>query len=165
MALPDFTTQDAATYKANIDKSAARTGALVYRTTTQSFATGVWAAVGFDNESYDDDSIHDNVTNNSRLTVPTGVTKVKLTSRITFALNSTGDRATEILKNGLPFIGTPQLLIPAPAIAPGMSLVTPVLTVVAGDYFEVWGRQTSGGNLGLLGSAGNGIWFCMEIVG
>ena len=42
--------------------------ARVYRTTAQTITTSTLTAVQFDNESYDTDAIHDNVTNNTRLT-------------------------------------------------------------------------------------------------
>lgn len=45
-------------------------GARCYKSTTQSI-TSTLTVVTFDVESYDTDGYHDNVTNNSRLTVPT----------------------------------------------------------------------------------------------
>jgi hypothetical protein len=41
------------------------------RTTTQAVATSTWTLVSFDGEDFDTDTIHDNVTNNDRLTCKT----------------------------------------------------------------------------------------------
>jgi hypothetical protein len=46
-------------------------GCLVYLDSNQSVNSGADDQIDFDQESYDDMGIHDNVTNNDRLTVPT----------------------------------------------------------------------------------------------
>lgn len=46
-------------------------GASVYKGSDQSISTATSTVVSWDNEDYDTDSYHDNVTNNSRFTVPT----------------------------------------------------------------------------------------------
>jgi hypothetical protein len=57
-------------------------GALAKKTSDQTITTDGF--VTFDAEEYDTDSIHDNSTNNTRFTVPTGVTRVKLFLHILF---------------------------------------------------------------------------------
>jgi hypothetical protein len=50
-----------------------RMGCRAYRFNNLSIASGVWTAVPFDGgEAYDTDGFHDNVTNPSRFTIPTG---------------------------------------------------------------------------------------------
>lgn len=140
-------------------------GALVWDTNpAQTLTTAVAAAINFDSEEYDTDSIHDNATNNTRLTVPTGVTKVRLTAQASFASNATGSREAKFQKNGLNFTGMCALEWDANATnVHHMTLVSPVLVVVATDYFELELTQNSGGNLDTINGA-NGVNFSMEII-
>lgn len=48
-------------------------GAMAYKAGTQTVTTGAIGALGLDTEEYDTDAIHDNATNNSRMTIPTGM--------------------------------------------------------------------------------------------
>lgn len=66
--------QDAVTkawYLANLPAGGYTQGARVYNNAVQSIPDSAWTAITLNNESYDTDSIHDNVTNNSRLTCKT----------------------------------------------------------------------------------------------
>jgi len=47
-------------------------GVSVFKSADQSIASGSFTAATFDSENWDTDAFHDNVTNNSRLTVPSG---------------------------------------------------------------------------------------------
>jgi hypothetical protein len=47
-------------------------GARVTHSTTQAWGFSAWAAASFDTERWDSGGLHDTVTNNSRLTVPSG---------------------------------------------------------------------------------------------
>jgi hypothetical protein len=44
----------------------------VYKSATQTVASGNTDVVSFNTEDYDTDTLHDNATNNSRITIPTG---------------------------------------------------------------------------------------------
>jgi hypothetical protein len=139
-------------------------GALVTWATTQIINTGSEAALTFDTESYDTDSIHDNVTNNTRMTVPSGVTKVRLSMYAQFPTNSTGYRQIRITKGGSSFTGNPIIRVDASATSViSLTIASAVVTVTGGDYFEAEVLQNSGGNLTLTGGA-SGHWFAMEII-
>lgn len=99
-------------------------------------------------EQYDTDGIHSTVANTDRLTVPAGVTKVKLNA--------------QVMSNG-----GAQLLLGASfdcPISPNvygnpvMSFQTPVIDVAPGDYFTLAINGTS------ATGPGQYSWFAMEIV-
>lgn len=152
------------TTDANVWKGGFR-GALVYNSAVQALTTGVETYVVFDLEEYDTSGFHDNVTNNTRFTIPAGVSKVKLMCNVAFIQNATGVRMVKIFKNNaaIPNL-TPIDLRNAVTTAydTANSVNTPVLSVSEGDYFEVKVLQTSGGNLDL--SAGNNTFFAIEVV-
>lgn len=115
------------------------------RTTTQSLTTGTWTAIGFDSEVglWDSDTVHNDVTNNSRLTLTTSGVYV-VTGCIAFTGNSTGMRGATITQNGVG-VWTQH----APAHADGTQLVNVagICVVAANDYLELYGFQSSGGAL------------------
>lgn len=169
MALPDYTTQDPATYKAAIDAAIAALadkGALVYRNTDQSISTSSSTTLNWDLEDYDTDSIHDTVTNNSRLTVPTGVTRVRAYGLAIWQAHSSGYRHVRILKNGATTyngLGAQTSNSNAGSAEHNMQVSTAIIDVVAGDYFEMSAYQTSGSTLNIEGGV-NHSWFAMEII-
>lgn len=129
-------------------------GALVYNTTGGASPT-------FTSESYDTDSIHSNTVNPGRLTVPTGVTKVRVLAQLLLD-DSTSAVSIAIQKNGAYFAGSPihkerDTNVSDPSI---LSVASPVLTVVAGDYFTI----IPGGANASADSAGEISWFAMELI-
>lgn len=135
-------------------------GALVYRTNCdQNIDNGVSTALTWCAESYDTDSIHSNIDNTSRLIVPAGITKVRVSGAIGFAFDTNGTRTVSIYKNGGSFVGFPTVTVSPYAVIP---VATPIITVSPGDYFEIYVSQTSGSTLGTGSSAA--YWFAMEIV-
>ena len=139
-------------------------GALVFLDANQSLTDAVPAALSFEQETYDTDSIHDNATNPTRLTVPSGVTKVRLTGQIAYAAGTSGLRQARIEKDGAQLEGTPQVSVVS-AGSDYLNVTSAVLPVAGGNYFELIGLQISGGALNAVGSAGGvSSWFGMEIV-
>ena len=141
-------------------------GALVYLDAAQSIPNTTTTKLNFDQESYDTDSIHDNVTNNTRLTVPPGVTRIKLSAQVRWTFNATGVRQFDI--NGSVGLEAGHISSYIPTASGGTTVhnsVSPVINVVAGDYFELALYQNSGGALNAEGySSGNACWFAMEII-
>jgi len=139
-------------------------GALVYKSANQVITTSVKTVLSFNLEDFDTDAIHDNSTNNSRLTVPAGVTKVQLNTNIEWA-SGTGRRESAIIKNGSAFIGRGEMVTPAVSgSTTSYSILSSVVVVVAGDFFEVEVFQTSGGNLNVQADSGQATWFNMDII-
>lgn len=121
-------------------------GALVRKAADQTAANYTTAtAVAWDQEVYDEGGWHDNVTNNSRLTVPSGVTRIRLHASM-YVTNNTSNTFMAIFfrKNGSDsYDGASHIII---SIAANTSLTansSPVLAVTAGDYFEVFFQSQS----------------------
>lgn len=138
-------------------------GALVFISLDQSIPNNMQTIVNFTDESYDTDGIHDNIVNNSRLTVPSGTSRVSITSGISFDPSAAGDRSLSVLMNAGNFDGRPKLRFPAPDSNALLNVSSPIVDVIPGDFFEVVVLQASGGALDLNGLAAN-TWFSMEIV-
>jgi len=113
-------------------------------------------------EQYDTDNIHDNAVNNTRLTVPAGVTKVRIWGKYRWDNSNSGERRGSITKNGLfTYVGMGQISDAAHDEINITQTQTAILTVTNGDYFEFQALQSSGASLGVQGSV---AWFCMEII-
>lgn len=116
-------------------------GALVRKAADQTGANySAGANVAWDQEVYDTDSIHDNVTNNSRLTVPSGVSYIRLTATVAFANVSVDTYIlASIFKGGSgTYDGfTAQSVEVGTITTPRVNLTSPVLAVSPGDYFEI----------------------------
>lgn len=141
-------------------------GALVTKAADQTTAnyTGA-AAIAWDSEAYDTDSIHDNVTNNTRLTVPSGVTKIKLGCGIALSSISSNGIFVRVFKNGsntFDTAGSGQLMLNnSDSTNARGNFWTPVLSVTAGDYFEINLSVNTDNSITVEAGAS---WFAMEII-
>jgi hypothetical protein len=115
---------------AMVKKSADETGA--------NFTTA--AAVAWNTEVYDTDAFHDTVTNNSRLTVPSGITKVDVKG--TIRLNSVSANVLTqiaIRKNGsVDYDGHAAQDTSNGQTTRDLSVTALGVPVTAGDYFELY---------------------------
>lgn len=124
--------------------------------------------IGWGAEDFDTDDFHDNVTNNSRITIPAGITKVKL-SYAFYAndIDSGGWSQAYIRKNGEAEPGrgfsSEDMSTDSTGGNQGFLVSTPVLEVVAGDYFEVFHEVNTGGGT-LTINTGNATYFTCEVV-
>jgi hypothetical protein len=100
-------------------------------------------ALTWDAEDLDTDSIHSTVSNTSRLTVPAGVSKIKLKASVFFGGVATDQWMLVYFgKNGINafFGGAVQSLYNGSTnflTTPGASIESATLQVTPGDYFEV----------------------------
>ena len=120
-------------------------GFSVYATSTTSLTSGTQTAVVYNAEHFDTDAIHDNSTNNTRFTIPSGKGgKWSFTFRTYFSPNSSGTRYLLPRKNG-----TNIKAMEAGAKATGAQTeeINFILDLVAGDYIENFVLQTSGSTL------------------
>ena len=129
--------------------------ARVYSLAGQSIPTSTDATyytVAFELETFDYGNLHDNVTNNSRLTAAVaGVYFIY--SNITFDVSTAGDRVSRLKVNG----STPISRSAAVTMSQG-AYTKPVVDSTlyyldVGDYVEVEVSQSSGAALTLTGSA------------
>jgi hypothetical protein len=125
-------------------------GCSVYKSSTQSIADGSGTTVTYNAEYYDTDAFHDNSTNNSRITIPSGKGgKYLITVNLIIAANTTGVRIIGLLKNG-DFTNGQQLLnVSAPSTGSGRLSGATVMDLAVSDYIEVQVFQNSSGSLDL----------------
>ncbi len=140
-------------------------GALVKKAVDQTAANySAGAFVAWDTEVYDDNAFHDNVTNNTRLTVPSGVTKVRIGVQVTCGVvAASADYFVDIYKNGsVSYDGAALGMADTSNVNPRAQCWTPVLTVTPGDYFEA--KLTTTGDSSVTVAA-QFSWFAIEVVG
>ena len=111
----------------------------------QSIPDSVFTAVTLDAEAFDVGAMHDNATNNSRITIPSGGDGLyEIVATVTFAANATGTRNISLKKNGTTYFASVQFT--------GVNITQTnqciaYASLVAGDYVEVEVFQSSGGAL------------------
>lgn len=95
-------------------------------------------AIAWDAETYDYGAWHDTVTANTKLIVPAGVSRVRVSASVTLTLAGAADTTTlKITKNGGNFDGQALTKLVAGDTSPSLTHSTAIVEVVAGDYFEV----------------------------
>lgn len=113
------------------------------RTTTQTISTGTVTALAFDAEEVDTDTLHDNSTNNSRVTIAlTG--KYFVFGQVDYEASSTGQRQARIHKNGSEFLTS---IVDSSTAGIVIVQVATVMSLSSGDYVELATYQDSGGDL------------------
>jgi hypothetical protein len=121
-------------------------GALIYGSSAQGIPNNATTVVTFDSEAYDIGGYHDNVTNNERITVPTGKDGYFFVfAKINWNNAASGRRLMEIYKNNSTII-TQLEFLPASSIDV-VGFVGVAINAVATDYFSLKVYQTSGGTL------------------
>jgi hypothetical protein len=143
--------------------SVAAIAARVVHSANQSIASGSsGAALAFDTEYYDTDTIHDTATNNTRLTCKTAG-KYSIIGMAVWDINATGTRQLHIRLNGSTLIGSFSL--------PGVSsqnvymLVATDYDLAVNDYLELIAVQDSGVSLNVLISGAHSPTFMMARLG
>jgi hypothetical protein len=136
---------------------------------SQTATTAVALVLAFNTERYDQaagavSTMHDTVTNNSRLTaIYAGIYLISI--HLTWAANATGSRLVQLRVNGATTIAE----VRGPAVAGGVSATSQSLTTVysmaVNDYVEVLGLQDSGGNLTVIAFGNSTPEFMMVRVG
>lgn len=131
-----------------------------FASAAQSIATGTTPIlITLNNERYDNASMHDNVTNNSRITIPAGgAGKYIFGASVSFGLSATGFRQSRIRQTG-----TTALIVdsrPADASTGSEQNPTDWYSLAAADYLELLCTQNSGGALNAGGTPGPGaeLW-------
>lgn len=134
------------------------------QSSVQTLTTATWAAITFDTEDYDTDTMHNNTTNPSRFTANTAGL-YELRGYIFYSSNATGVRYAQLRKNaaGSSTGGTELLTEIFNAVGTSTSTRGPGASkevyLAAGDYVELFGYQNSGASLALLaGSSLSARW-------
>ena len=120
-------------------------GAYLSNSTNPAIANTTLTTLAFNQEAYDTSSFHDNVTNNSRMTIPSGKAGYYLiTANGQWDVNAVGRRELYIYKNGSNVGGQE---VTASASAYPTNSPSLVLSLAVGDYIEIKLYQGSGGNI------------------
>lgn len=133
-------------------------GARAYHSLDQSLANNTNVTLAFNSERYDSDTIHDNTTNNSRLTCKTEGNYL-IGGNVAFAGNATGIRQIGIVLNGSTTIAA--LRIPAIS-ADSMLAISTIYPLSVNDYVQITAYQSSGGSLNVLASPNYSPDFYMQ---
>lgn len=125
---------------------------VAYAAGTQALTTATFTAIALDTEDLDVSGMHSNVTNNSRITIPTGGDGLYLViGYLQYAGSAAGAvRQVDIRKNGATFLA--QTLLTPNGVNNIANMATWLGVLVATDYVELIGFQDTGGNLN-VGSA------------
>lgn len=115
--------------------------ARVYHNGGQSLTTATPFILAFNNERFDTDTIHDTVTNNSRLTCRTAG-KYYIFATAEFQANATGVRYLGIKLNGSIYIAIDRRT--ASGIAPIDITISTVYDLAVNDYVEIEAYQDAG---------------------
>lgn len=113
----------------------------VYSSVNQNILTATDVALTFNQERFDTDTMHSNVTDNSRITFTTGGVYV-MTFCMTWEANATGDRKIRIRLNGATIIVADEKS--SDQNDDFDHTVSTIYKVAAGDYIEAYVAQNSG---------------------
>jgi hypothetical protein len=137
-------------------------GARVYNSAVESIPTAAETALTFDSERYDNGGLHDNVTNNSRLTAQKAGVYL-ITGHVAFAANATGKRRVNIITGGAPSIAVQERLASASDVS--YLSVSTVYYLAAAAYVELYVYQDSGGSLNVSALPNRSPEFAMQWLG
>ena len=129
-------------------------GARVFNSAASEVNNTVWTSVGFQSERRDTDAFHDNVTNKSRMTIPTGLGGIyAVGGHLAFGANSTGRRHLRIQKGGSTTLAE-QRMVALTSVATVLDLHT-VTHLNDSEYVEIQIWQSSGAGLSILAGGDN----------
>lgn len=139
-------------------------GARAYHSANQSINNNTFTALALDSERYDTNTIHDTVTNNSRLTCKTAG-KYFITGHISFAANVTGRRVGAIIINNTTYIALQQFQAITVAGSGTILSLSTVYSLAVNDYLELQAYQDSGGALNVVAVGNYSPEFAMQRIG
>lgn len=143
------TTADLAAGAVTTAKIATLPRCRVIQTIDSATLTGVPTPIPFGSESYDTDTMHDLVTNTTRVVAKTAGVYFVVAQGV-WQSNNTGTRIVSIRKNGTKNIGDDEREANPVASAQTAQTATAVVQLAVNDYVEMVVTQTSGGNLNLV---------------
>jgi len=137
-------------------------GVKVTDASLQSIPNATVTAINFDTERYDTDTMHDNVTNNTRLTATTAG-KYLIIGQAAFDTDVNGRRSINIRLNGSTFIAVVEH--DTNQNAASVPLVAVIFDLSAADYVELLLFQSSGGAINSVKNAEYTPEFQMHKIG
>lgn len=142
-------------------------GARVYASTATTLTTATWGSVAMNNERFDTNAFHDNATNNSRLTVPSGHGGTYLMGcNIEIGGNATGERGARIILNGATVIVQDlRPVVTGGSLPDARICLTTLYALSVADYIEAQAWQNTGSNQDTANSANSTCEFWISKVG
>lgn len=138
-------------------------GCRLTKSANQTLTSGANFNITWDVETFDTTAFHDNVTNNSRITIPAGKAGYyRVDVLLAWAAGATGFRDLLIRKNGA--AGPVDVLGGGFGTGGTLQPLSTVLNLAVGDYLEVQGGQNSGGPLDVVGLS-TGSFFGVQFLG
>lgn len=132
--------------------SSGAVGVGLTKSAAQTIATSTDTAVTWDGEGWDTNGYHDNVTNNSRVTIPSGKAgKYLITVIINYDNGGGTIRYLNIFKNGA---GTGNIMFANNGVSDCVALASVVMNLSVSDYIQIYTLQNSGGNLNVKATSG-----------
>lgn len=132
--------------------------AQAYASAATVLTTATYGVVAFASEEADNDVMHDNATNNSRVVAKTAGTYLVAAS-CQIANSATGIRRFQLRKNAAGASGSGTAVLGPisdsnPTAGTSVGLVgSRLITLAANDYLEMFAYQSSGGNLNVNAGA------------
>lgn len=127
-----------------VSGAATLVGCRLTKSANQSISNATETAISFDGETWDTNTFHDNATNNTRITIPSGYTgKYQLSGEISLAA-MTGGAYVLIKKNGS-VLSYPEVMDSSSATYDNNFTFYQLLSLTAADYVEMFLFQASGG--------------------
>ncbi len=135
-----------ATEDAAVWSGSAGVNCKVKKTENQSLNNSTTTVINFDGEDFDTNGLHDNSTNNSRITIPSGLGgKYLFIAYLQYASNTTGARQVGFFLDGTTYLESP--IFPNNGVGGNYVYVLALHELTEGQYMEVIGWQNSGGAL------------------
>ncbi len=127
-------------------------GCRAFSAVNQSISNGVETAIAFASETFDTDSFHSTVTNNTRITIPAGKGGYyQITGLLSYNSSTVGQRDFYIRLNGTTVLANACTSDVGNTVI-GQNVVD-VRNLAATDYIELMAYQDSGGALALYSGA------------
>ena len=121
-------------------------GCRLFKSAGQTIADTTNTALTFDSETYDTNTYHDNSTNTSRITIPSGKAGYYLfVCKWSLGENPIGYRQVELRKNGT---AVDRTSIRGTSSGQNFIILSTVQSSAVSDYFEFFVYQNAGENLG-----------------
>lgn len=117
----------------------------------QATANNTWFPVPLGTENWDSGTMHDTVTNNTRITVPTTGYYI-FVATIEFGANASGFRVIAIAKNGTREPYNRQQISASSGSDSYRLTTSEIMSLTAADYVEMHVIQDSGGALNVIGA-------------
>lgn len=130
-------------------------GARIYKSANQTLTTGTVTALTMNSEDYDTDAFHSTVTNDSRITIPSGLAGYYLVlGTVQYAPDATGERRARLHKNGSVVKQNNKMTV---TVASENTFVecTGIFNLAETDYIELNGYHTKGSDLAVVGGSAN----------